>query len=310
MVKLTVEEQEDLIRFYKTSEEYFQDLARKEEGYFEYYRSVITQFMQPGSLILDLGCGTGNSTRFLEKAGYRAIGTDISLKFLSRSSRTQGPEYVVCDITQACFKDEIFDLVGSYDVVEHIYDIEAALDSMVRITKKGGLVLIATPDNLSPFRSLVRAILFKKKPVPAGTKLPPTVGGRSRLSVLLLFFKHTWFLVQKKLSRRPIWHFRKPLLDNPWGLIGGDYDAVYLSNMVDLTKYFLSQGLLILYQESIKLRNQQTFWRRHIGTLLFKIFPNFMGSGLICIVAQKQGASLSTIRYPEGAIVKRTILDA
>lgn len=45
-------------------------------------RTVAALGLEPGSLVLDVGCGTGDLCRELHRAGYRAVGFDISLGML------------------------------------------------------------------------------------------------------------------------------------------------------------------------------------------------------------------------------------
>jgi ubiquinone/menaquinone biosynthesis C-methylase UbiE len=43
------------------------------------------------------------------------------------------------------FKDESFDIVTAFEVIEHLYDPQKALGEIRRILKMDGIALISTP---------------------------------------------------------------------------------------------------------------------------------------------------------------------
>lgn len=53
-------------------------------------RTVAALGLEPGSLVLDVGCGTGDLCRELHRAGYRTVGFDLSLGMLA-AARTSAP---------------------------------------------------------------------------------------------------------------------------------------------------------------------------------------------------------------------------
>lgn len=58
-------------------------------------------------------------------------------------------------IVSACaenipFEDSFFDFVYCYTVIEHVQDVEQSLAEMHRVTKKGGVIFIETPDYRVP----------------------------------------------------------------------------------------------------------------------------------------------------------------
>ena len=46
-------------------------------------RTVSSQALEPGSLVADLACGTGDLCRDLNRTGYQAIGIDLSWGMLA-----------------------------------------------------------------------------------------------------------------------------------------------------------------------------------------------------------------------------------
>jgi SAM-dependent methyltransferase len=89
-----------------------------------------------GGRVLDLGCGTGYGTRELADAGVRVIGVDRVPPVAA--SRGAGAGFVVASAS--------FDLVVSFQVIEHLEDPRAYLNAMRELVRAQGEVLITTPN--------------------------------------------------------------------------------------------------------------------------------------------------------------------
>ncbi len=44
------------------------------------------------------------------------------------------------------FQDDMFDLVTTYQTLEHVQDVNSCIDELIRVTKKGGKIIIQAPD--------------------------------------------------------------------------------------------------------------------------------------------------------------------
>ncbi len=108
-------------------------------------------------LILDAGCGTGLVTHEVHKAGHKVLGIDISLRAIAKA-RSRYPEIQfvqgVLD-TKWPFDDEEFDVIYSFEVIEHIFHISKYVSEMNRTLKRGGLLVLTTP-----FHGLVKNLLM------------------------------------------------------------------------------------------------------------------------------------------------------
>lgn len=104
------------------------DLLNTEADYgkmAEYIHSVLSENgIKPGSLVLDLGCGTGSLTRLLSSMGYDMTGIDISEEMLScaRESDSEGILYLCQDITEFELYGTVAATVCTMDTVNHITD--------------------------------------------------------------------------------------------------------------------------------------------------------------------------------------------
>jgi len=87
--------------------------------------AIISEHVQ-GKTALDLGCGTGRSTRFLKTLGFDAIGVDIAEDMLVRA-RAQDPDgqyYLSAGDGLGQFRNRVFDLALSVFTFDNIPTME------------------------------------------------------------------------------------------------------------------------------------------------------------------------------------------
>ncbi len=94
--------------------------------------------------VLDLPAGAGWLSLKLREEGFRVISADIN---------GAKDDYVFADMNEKLpFADEQFDAVVSMEGIEHIMNYEGFIGEISRITRKGGTVVLSTP-NISCFYS-------------------------------------------------------------------------------------------------------------------------------------------------------------
>lgn len=97
----------------------------------------------------EIGCGTGYILSHLRHVspGLALVGSDTRVAALQHARRRL-PEVplVQMDIRHAPFDSE-FDVVGAFDVVEHLSNDGAALAALARTARPGGGVLIMVPQH-------------------------------------------------------------------------------------------------------------------------------------------------------------------
>ena len=107
------------------------------------------QFVQNKN-VLDCGCGGGYGSDYLAKNGARTvIAIDLSARAIGRAKRIykrDNLQFMVMDVTDLKFKDRTFDIVISFQVIEHLRDYKKHLLKVKRVLKTGGIFIISTPN--------------------------------------------------------------------------------------------------------------------------------------------------------------------
>lgn len=115
------------------------------------------------SKILEIGCGNGSVLIFLKKNGLNIEGGDIFLEGLRYCRQRAGdvPLYQI-DITALPFKGE-FNIIGLFDILEHIDDDEKALREVNHALKTGGNILITVPAHKFLWRKADKVASHKRR---------------------------------------------------------------------------------------------------------------------------------------------------
>ena len=106
-----------------------------------------TRSFAPGLTILEIGCGKGTLLLRLREWGARIVGCEVSDFMLTESRRLHGPLPIAqSDGVNFPYPDDCFDVVLSFDVLEHIPDTDRHLVEVKRVLKPGGCYLLQTPN--------------------------------------------------------------------------------------------------------------------------------------------------------------------
>ena len=112
----------------------------------------------PGGRILDIGCGAGETLLLLRSLGWQVYGLEIdrqAVKVAQKRGLTDVKYGGYRDLAK--YSDNYFDAVRLYHVFEHLDDPLLCLRLIARKVKKGGEVIIGTPNSGS-----FAARLFKR----------------------------------------------------------------------------------------------------------------------------------------------------
>jgi SAM-dependent methyltransferase len=122
--------------------------------------------------VLDVGCGVGHWSRVLARAAplaARFVGIDREERWIEEATRRTAAagladrfEYRAGVAEALPFDSGSFDLVTCQTLLIHVPDPSRVLAEMVRVTRPGGLVVVAEPTNIAPL--LVASIALHDAP--------------------------------------------------------------------------------------------------------------------------------------------------
>lgn len=119
-----------------------------------------------GGLALDVGCGYGLLIHLLNQRGYRAMGCETGKAALA-FCRARGLRAVRAMAPHLPYPDSTFDLVVSFHVIEHVSDPPAFVNSLVRVLRPGGAVVVVTDHRWTTLSRVQRLVARLRGQTPA-----------------------------------------------------------------------------------------------------------------------------------------------
>ncbi len=101
-----------------------------------------------GTMVLDVGCGIGGSSRMLAREyGFAVTGVTLSPQQVRRAQELTSPEvnarFQVDDALALSFPDASFDVVWSVEAGPHMPDKAQFARELMRVLKPGGILVVA-----------------------------------------------------------------------------------------------------------------------------------------------------------------------
>ena len=124
---------------------------RRDTSYYEHmHRYLFAGKYTAGKKVLDISCGEGYGTAILSREAQSAAGCDIDEDIISLARKKYGQSeklsFVQGDFRSLPFGDNSFDVVVSYETIEHISGQDLALTEIKRVLRDDGLLIMSTPD--------------------------------------------------------------------------------------------------------------------------------------------------------------------
>ena len=143
VIKLQSEEHEIIDPdFYASREEYVIHLMHLSD----YKRA---QILVKGKSVLDLGCNSGYGTNLLSEDCKSIIGVDVSpeaIKTAKLKYNKANLEFQLVNGINLPFEDNSFDVITSFQVIEHLVDYDTYFKEVQRVLRSDGILLLTTPN--------------------------------------------------------------------------------------------------------------------------------------------------------------------
>jgi len=113
------------------------------------YEEALKLIQGSNLFILDIACGSGFGSNFLASKGHTVIGGDISEETISECKKKYQKinlNFETLNGVDLPFENEKFDVVTSFETIEHTTQYLEMLSEFRRVVKKDGLIIISTPN--------------------------------------------------------------------------------------------------------------------------------------------------------------------
>lgn len=107
------------------------------------------QFVINKKNVLDIGCNSGYGTYILSKSCNKIVGVDVSknaIDVAKQKYKKNNLNFQVIDGEKLPFGDNVFDIITSFQVLEHVADYDNYFKEILRVLKPRGVLLLTTPN--------------------------------------------------------------------------------------------------------------------------------------------------------------------
>jgi len=133
-----------------TGERFFISEEKNWELYYQHIaRYLFARRLVKNKLVLDAACGAGYGAAILAPKASKIVGIDISkeaIDYCKKKYNMSNTTFAVMDCASIAFPDELFDLIVSFETLEHISEVEKYVQELHRILKPEGQLVISTPN--------------------------------------------------------------------------------------------------------------------------------------------------------------------
>ena len=127
------------------------DPNAKGEMWFEHWHRY--HYVLPlvaGKAILDVACGEGYGSALMSRHAAQVVGVDISAEAIAHAGGTYADRRNLKLIEASCTRLPLeaasFDVVVSFETIEHIHEQAAFLDEVKRVLKPEGVLILSCPN--------------------------------------------------------------------------------------------------------------------------------------------------------------------
>ncbi len=117
------------------------------------HRYLLAAELVRGKKVLDVACGEGYGSFLLAQRAAEVVGIDLNAQAVEAARRKylrDNLSYLCADALRTPFPDHFFEIIVSFETIEHLPSPEDFIKELRRLTVPGGLLILSSP-NKTPF---------------------------------------------------------------------------------------------------------------------------------------------------------------
>lgn len=131
-----------------TGERFLPDCER-EIWYEHFHRYTMALCFVADKNVLDAACGEGYGSHVLAQKAASVVGVDLSepaIQHANKHYQQANLKYIQSNVLAMDLADDSFDVVVSFETLEHLTEHDELMREFKRVLKPDGVLLISTPD--------------------------------------------------------------------------------------------------------------------------------------------------------------------
>jgi len=183
--------------------------CEREIWYEHYHRYLMVSELVTGKKVLDAACGEGYGSALIASYADKVVGVDIdanSIKHAKQRYVASNLKFVCADVLAIPIPDSSFDVVVSFETLEHLAEHEQLLAEYKRLLTDDGVLIISTPDKAE----------YSDKTGFNNEYHVKELYRHEFKSLLDSHFSEQIWLGQKLMFNSVIWQLDKPVEDFSW----------------------------------------------------------------------------------------------
>ncbi len=191
------------------------DSKREKSAYFKIIEGITKRCIREnvdslkGKRVLDAGCGTGRNIQlFLDLGADEIYAFDYTPEMLDfakeKFDKNPKVKLSIGDVQNIKYKDNFFDIAGSFKVLAHVPRIQKALNELARVTKKNGILFLEfySPYSFRRLFSLFKTFYTRWDSVSSSLKMVQKAG----LKPLKIYGSRTFMVVEPLVNLPGMYH--------------------------------------------------------------------------------------------------------
>lgn len=130
---------------------FYEDLDKNTTNYYSNWKwehDMAIKHVNAGDAILEIGCAYGNFLKkTISKGATKTVGLELNKNAVADAVKNGLDVRVEFIEDHAQNNSEMYDMVCSFQVVEHISDLDSFMKASIACLKKGGTLVISVPNN-------------------------------------------------------------------------------------------------------------------------------------------------------------------